>query len=551
MPSMYPYQQTIRNERLGTYKTIKAQSLFELQEKVAAQEHKWAEEDERARVRQEIGEERAQAEQDSDQARLQIEQYSGLPDSTLSVDDVLEWESLKSKKPLGRFSFKEEPPSNEFSESPPLLADISKRLRVPAPSFLEKVLAPVRQKRIDLEQQAQATYEQELSAYEARRQKAADESARLLKEYEQRKAAARAKYDRAKADYEEQQVADNASIDQLKVDFESGAPEAIERYVRIVLERSAYPQAITKDFDVLVDANSGTVEIDYWLPNPTEVPCVTGYKYVTTKRESQPVMMKKREFDQFYESIVCQVTLRTLHEVFESEYTGRAKTVVFNGWVEGIDTKTGHDFSSCIISCSSTREQFESLNLARVSPRDCIRNLKGLTAGPLANLAPVKPIVQLNREDSRFVEARAVLDSMDSSENLATMDWEDFEHLVRELFEKVFSRAGGEVRITRASRDWGVDAIAFDPDPIRGGKFVIQAKRYNNLVPVSAARDLYGSLINEGATKGILVTTSWFGPETYEFAKDKPITLIDGSNLVHMFSEHGYDVRIELQRGQV
>jgi restriction system protein len=43
------------------------------------------------------------------------------------------------------------------------------------------------------------------------------------------------------------------------------------------------------------------------------------------------------------------------------------------------------------------------------------------------------------------------------------------------------------------SRDGGVDAVTFDLDPIRGGKFVIQAKRFNNVVPVSAARDLYGT----------------------------------------------------------
>ena len=61
--------------------------------------------------------------------------------------------------------------------------------------------------------------------------------------------------------------------------------------------------------------------------------------------------------------------------------------------------------------------------------------------------------------------------------------------------------------MTQASRDGGVDAIAFDPDPIRGGKIVIQAKRYAYTVGVSAVRDLYGTLMNEGATKGILVTT--------------------------------------------
>ena len=38
----------------------------------------------------------------------------------------------------------------------------------------------------------------------------------------------------------------------------------------------------------------------------------------------------------------------------------------------------------------------------------------------------------------------------------------------------VFNQNGGEVRVTQASHDGGVDAIAFDDDAIRGGKFVIQ-----------------------------------------------------------------------------
>lgn len=108
---------------------------------------------------------------------------------------------------------------------------------------------------------------------------------------------------------------------------------------------------------------------------------------------------------------------------------------------------------------------------------------------------------------------------------------------MRQLFEKMFTENGAEVKVTRASRDGGVDAVVFDPDPIRGGKFVIQAKRYTNVVPVSAVRDLYGTVINEGATKGILVTTSYFGSDSIEFAKDKPLTLIDGSNLVYLFQQ--------------
>ena len=122
--------------------------------------------------------------------------------------------------------------------------------------------------------------------------------------------------------------------------------------------------------------------------------------------------------------------------------------------------------------------------------------------------------------------------------------------IVREIFEKEFSANGGEVKITQASRDGGVDAVAFDPDPIRGGKMVIQAKRYTNTVSVSAVRDLWGTVMNEGAMKGLLVTTSDFGADSYDFAKDKPITLINGSNLLYLLEKHGIHAKIDIKEAR-
>ena len=139
---------------------------------------------------------------------------------------------------------------------------------------------------------------------------------------------------------------------------------------------------------------------------------------------------------------------------------------------------------------------------------------------------------------------------MSECDNLAAMDWQDFENLIREVFEKEFVSSGGEVKITQASRDGGVDAVAFDPDPIRGGKIVIQAKRYTNVVGISAVRDLYGTTINEGATKGILVTTANYGPDAYKFAKGKPITLLNGSNLLHLLQKHGHRAKIDLKEAK-
>lgn len=139
----------------------------------------------------------------------------------------------------------------------------------------------------------------------------------------------------------------------------------------------------------------------------------------------------------------------------------------------------------------------------------------------------------------------------DGTTNLASMSWEDFEHLVRELFEKEFASRGGEVKVTQPSRDGGVDAVAFDPDPISGGKIVIQAKRYTKTVGVAAVRDLYGTTLSEGASKGILVTTADYGPDTYKFANGKPITLLTGANLLHLLEKHGIKAKIDLRAARL
>jgi restriction system protein len=104
-----------------------------------------------------------------------------------------------------------------------------------------------------------------------------------------------------------------------------------------------------------------------------------------------------------------------------------------------------------------------------------------LTFYSTQEIVPIEPQIRLDKKDDRFVEGKEVLEGMAQGQNLATMDWQDFEHLIRELLAKEFGRTeGSEVRITRASRDRGVDAGIFDPDPLRGGKSVVQAKHSCN-----------------------------------------------------------------------
>lgn len=124
--------------------------------------------------------------------------------------------------------------------------------------------------------------------------------------------------------------------------------------------------------------------------------------------------------------------------------------------------------------------------------------------------------------------------------DLYAMDPLVFEALVVDLFRAM----GMQAVTTRRSNDGGVDVDALDPTPIRGGKIVVQVKRYRNTVPPTAVRDLYGTVQHRGANKGVLVTTSGFGPGSHTFANGKPLELLAGGELVDLLHRPGLRGRL-------
>jgi restriction system protein len=120
------------------------------------------------------------------------------------------------------------------------------------------------------------------------------------------------------------------------------------------------------------------------------------------------------------------------------------------------------------------------------------------------------------------------------------MDPIEFEDLVARLFKA----RGFHVMTTARTGDEGVDVLAEDPDPITGGLMVIQVKRYRSTIGPHVVRELFGTVQDKGANKGILVTTSGFGPGSIEFAQNKPLTLIGGPELVDLLARHGLTGRL-------
>lgn len=150
------------------------------------------------------------------------------------------------------------------------------------------------------------------------------------------------------------------------------------------------------------------------------------------------------------------------------------ETIAINVSQDWFDPATGSPRSGIICSLQAQVSEFLALNLTEIDPEACFRHLKGIAVPSFDSISPIRPIFVLNKSDDRFIATKELDALLAPETNLAAMPWEDFEQLVAQLFEWEFVKEGVEVRVTRVSRDRGVDAVLFDPDPLRGGKYLDQ-----------------------------------------------------------------------------
>lgn len=113
-----------------------------------------------------------------------------------------------------------------------------------------------------------------------------------------------------------------------------------------------------------------------------------------------------------------------------------------------------------------------------------------------------------------------------------------FEILVAELFEK----EGYKVHLTKETRDGGKDLMVLENNIL--GNFLIYAecKKYSpqNHVGVRLVRELYGTVMADKATAGIMITSSYFSNDAKEYSEKikHQMNLIDYNFLYNWINKH-------------
>jgi restriction system protein len=300
------------------------------------------------------------------------------------------------------------------------------------------------------------------------------------------------------------------------------------------------PEDVPHVAEVAYSPRGEQAVVRFELPSVEVVPIVASYTYVSTTATLREKQRPAAQVEQLYRSVVSQITLLYMRDLFESDPL--LENVELGGHLHVNNPGTGQPEYPCLISIAVERAKYMVLNLRNVRPDICLRHLNALVSRHPHLVEAVTPVRDFDLARYSFVESVDVVASLDSRPDLTQMTPTEFEHFVRQLFEA----SGLQGWTTQRTGDDGVDAVVTNPDPMIGGLTIVQAKKYNGVIGVSHIRELVGAMDEKRAGRGILVTTSWFASGCWNKARENGrVELIDGPRLRYLANKHlGKDVLV-------
>ncbi|MFE2262781.1 restriction endonuclease [Streptomyces griseosporeus] len=399
-------------------------------------------------------------------------------------------------------------------------------VRMPDPSQYQAQGGWTASRRAQAQAEARARFERDWQAAQAAEVQRQQQLAALQQAYEQTAEAQREEVRRH-----------NAGITEAMEGVRQGDPDYVVEYFSAALYSStAWPEAFPRQVAAAFDPAARQLVLDWELPGYEVVPEAKSIRYVSAQDQDKETPRPVSQRRALYRETLAQSMLLVLHQLFTADECAILDSVALNGFVDAHDPATGRQAHIFLATVMARREVFTGLHLTQVDPVSCLTDaLRGQLATRPDQLTSVRP-----GRKPQDVGSHVASHGGDEEPDLYDMDPIAFESLVADLFRAM----GMQAVTTQRSNDGGVDVDALDPTPIRGGKIVVQVKRYRSTVPPTAVRDLYGTVQDVGANKGVLVTTSGFGPGSHTFARGKPLELISGSELVDLLHRHGLRGRL-------
>jgi len=131
----------------------------------------------------------------------------------------------------------------------------------------------------------------------------------------------------------------------------------------------------------------------------------------------------------------------------------------------------------------------------------------------------------------RSWKKRRRLDSQKDLDSIRALGWSEFEELVGEAYRRKGYKV---IENTGLGSDEGIDLVLKK----NSGLILVQCKHWQSTkVGVNIVREVYGVMMAKKADNAILITSGFFTQEAKNFAADKPIDLVDGTQLLPLIGQ--------------
>lgn len=406
----FQYFTRVRHLGLKEHKFLKAYDEWVLEEKIERQVERFNAKWEKVKGKLQSDYYKQsnilEAEEKTKEAEEQIKQLETLLEQTINVNDAVNWEELKNHRP-----FKEVSPENYLQTRLDKITKPIKAGHIPVPqeplqtdsefqpqfNFLEKYLFKSwQQKKIDksiqdfknshsnwladkarIEKQNKDNiekYEQDTISYNKEIERTKEQNRDEVIEWEKRKE----QYYKDQSDF-------NNKINLMREEYLQKKPHSIIENCDLVLNNSKYPDYFPKTYELDYNPDKEHLIIDFCLPQIESLPRTKSVKYVKTEDNFKETSISNTALNQLYSSVVFQVAIRTVHEIFEADVVNAISTVCFNGYVD-------NDKIEYIISYQTDKETFNKLNLKGLDSKETIKNYKGKFTAKLTEIEPLMKI---------------------------------------------------------------------------------------------------------------------------------------------------------------
>lgn len=406
----FQYFTRVRHHGLKEHKFLKAHDEWVLDEKIEKQTERFQAKWEKAKNKLQ-GDYYKQsnlleAQQRTIEAEEQLKQVETLLEQTVLVNDAVNWEDLKNKRP-----YKEQTPEKDLQNllnaaikpAQPVYLEILREPKITDADFQPKfnlienyILKSLKRKKQDkynqLFQQAYDRWKAGKESIEHSNKQKKEKHLSELDIYNKELEAIKSKnkedvieWENRKQKYYQEQKEFNLKIDQLKENYFAKDPHSIIENCDLVLSNSKYPEFFPKTFELQFIKEEDTLILDFCLPVIDTFPRVKHVKFIKASQDFKETQISQTQLNTIYNNAIFQISIRTVHELFEADVINCIKKIYFNGFV---DTSS----KRYIISYQADKDTFNKLQLKNLDSKDAIKQFNGIFTAKWTEINPLRII---------------------------------------------------------------------------------------------------------------------------------------------------------------